>query len=145
MSDLTQTTDPSTLSHADDDDPLQANQVVLEAFQVVHCDTQSVQEEAQSLASLTTSYEAHVSHYTDALAKVLDDTLQSYETEVDHWQAAADKAQETLNQHASPSVSDTAHSVIDHITALRNHLAGNDDDAGEESDASDDASPKDKP
>ena len=131
MSDLTQSTGPSHV--ADDDDPMQTNQIVDEAV--------TVQDEARSVEAIAQSYEDHVSQYTAELAKTLETTLQGYEDEVAKWQAEMDKSEAGLAFPApnGSDSSDNTHSIIEHIEALKHRLAGlGDDDEGYDSDADND-------
>ena len=124
MSDTTQTTNQPAASN---DDPLQVDSIISEAFQVSSGDAIAAQEEGAALEALAQSYQTYVLQYTETFAQTWEDITRSYQTEVESWQAEMAKA-EAAQPAQTPNNTDNTNKVLEQIEALKNRLAGAGDD-----------------
>jgi len=70
----------------DANDPLQANQVIEDAFKVSDDAAVSEGEEGASVEALSRSFESYVRNYQDSWQQAWQESIVAYEQDVENWQ-----------------------------------------------------------
>ncbi len=90
------------------DDLLEANEIILEAFEVSNSESNSIVEESTNLQSIAKSYEQYVQKFQDTWQQNWVDGITAFEKEVEGWQDAVSIFQAKTQASAQTSTKDVS-------------------------------------